>query len=81
MDNRLIFDFTWPDYLFGLFAFIVISCIGIWIIIIALQGRRTFLNGLLRVPLWLMLCIGMLLQAPTFCYVYAGIKAGLFGIK
>ena len=81
MDTRFILDFTWPDYLFGLLVFIVISCIGIWIIVIGLQGRRTFLNGLLRVPLWLMVFVGMLLRAPTFWYIHAGIKAGLFRIK
>ena len=81
MDNRFILDFTWPDYLFGLLAFTVISCIGIWIIVIALQGRHTFLNGLLRVPIWLLVCIGIALQVPTLWYIYAGIKAGLFTFK
>ena len=81
MDKQFPLDFTWPDYLFGLLVFIAISAIGIWIIIVSLQGHRTFLKGLLKVPGWLLFGAGMILQVPTVWYIYVGMKAGLFGFK
>jgi len=47
----------------------------------AIQKDTQFLHGLLKVPLWLLVISGVLLQGPLIIYIYItylGIRSGLF---
>jgi hypothetical protein len=65
-------------YYAGLVVFLIISIIGMWILLRGLKGEDSFLDGLLKLPGWLVVMIGILLQMPTIGYVYLGIRAGAF---
>ncbi len=65
-------------YFRGLVVFLLVSLIGFWLILRAIQGRRQFLNGLLNVPSWLLIITGIILQGPLVGYIYLGIRAGFY---
>jgi hypothetical protein len=52
--------------------------VGIWILFRGLKGENSFLHGLPKLPSWLLVLLGILLQMPTIGYVYLGIRAGGF---
>jgi hypothetical protein len=77
--------FSWNDgWLFyicyhrGLLVFLFLSVIGIWLIPRVFKKDTKFLNGLLKIPPWLLAVCGVLLQVPAVIYIYLGIRAGFF---
>lgn len=78
MNDYLGLPYSDIRYYQGFIPFLCLSLIGFWLIIEAIQGRKHFLQGLLNVPSWLSIIIGIVLQAPLIGYVYLGIRARLF---
>jgi len=70
----LLFD----RYYGGLVVFLIISIIGIWVLFRGLKRRNSFFDGLLKLPSWLRVMIGIFLQILTIGYIYLGIRAGGF---
>jgi len=70
--------FLFDQYYEGLVVFLSISIIGAWILFRGLKGENSFFDGLLKLPSWLLVTIGIFLQMPTVGYVYLGIRAGGF---
>lgn len=66
------------QYYKGLVVFLIISVIGIWILFRGLKGENSFFDGLPKIPSWLLVVVGILLQMLTIGYVYLGIRAGAF---
>ncbi|OAD22587.1 membrane protein [Candidatus Thiomargarita nelsonii] len=62
----------------GLSAFLLLSGVGGWLILRGITENTTFLKGLLKVPSWLLIITGLILQVPTIWYIHLGIKAGFF---
>ncbi len=65
-------------YYAGLVVFLIISIIGMWILFRGVKGENSFFDGLLKLPSWLLVIIGIFLEMPTIGYVYLGIRAGGF---
>ena len=65
-------------YVEGFIVFLLVSLIGFWLILRAIQGRIQFLNSLLNVPSWLLIITGIILQGPLVGYIYLGIRAGFY---
>jgi len=65
-------------YVGGFIVFLLVSLVGFWLILRAIQGRNQFLNGLLNVPSWLLIIAGIILQGPLVGYIYLGIRAGFY---
>lgn len=80
-DWTFSWDEGWLFYIWyhrGLLVFLFLSIIGIWLIVRANRKDTRFLNDLLKVPAWLLVVSGVLLQVPTLIYIYLGIRAGFF---
>ena len=74
-------DEGWLFYIWyyrGLLVFLFLSVIGIWLIVRTFKKETQFLNGLLKIPPWLLAVSGVLLQVPTVIYLFLGIRAGFF---
>ena len=78
MDWYHYFWIQYNRYFAGFFVFLLVSLIGFWLILRAIQGEDQFLNGLLNVPSWLLIITGIILQAPFVGYIYLGIRAGFY---
>jgi len=62
----------------GFIFFLLVTLMGFWLILPAIQGRNQFLNGLLNVPSWLLIIAGIILQGPLVGCIYLGIRAGFY---
>ena len=68
-------------YVPGCVSSLFLSSIVIWLIVRAIQKDTQFLNGLLKVPLWLRVAGGVFLKGPLIIYMYItylGIRSGFF---
>jgi len=68
-------------YVPGCVSSLFLSSIGIWLIVRVIKKDTQFFNDLLKVPLWLRVAGGVLLQGPLIIYSYIkylGIRSGLF---
>ena len=63
----------------GLAVVIMGSVFGLRLIYRALTGDAAFLSGTLKIPVWMLLCAGILLQTLMAVYVYLGVRARFFG--
>jgi len=80
-DWAFSWDEGWLFYIWyhrALLVFLFLSVIGIWLIVRSFKKETQFLNGLLKIPPWLLAVSGVLLQVPTVIYLFLGIKAGFF---
>lgn len=66
------------SYYRGLAAAVIISAIGIWMIYRAAIKDTSFLNGTLRIPMWLAFSVGILLQLFFAIYIWLGVRAKAF---
>ena len=66
------------SYIRGLAVAILVSVIGIWLIYRSITNDTKFMGGLLELPKWLLILIGILMQCFLGFFVYLGIRAGFF---
>jgi len=65
-------------YFYGFLVFLLVSLVGFWLILRAIQRENQFVNGLLNVPSWLLIVAGIILQGPLVGYIYLGMRAGFY---
>jgi hypothetical protein len=56
---------------------VFVSGLGIWLMRRGIVRDTRFIGGLLKVPVWLLILIGILLQVPLIWYIFLGFRAGL----
>ena len=69
-------DHNMVTYIRGLVVASVTSAVGLWMIYRAAKKDTNFMNGTLKIPRWLVFCVGILMQLLLVIYAYLGIKGG-----
>lgn len=65
-------------YLRGLLVLLIGAGFGWWLIYRATIRYNTFYGVTITIPIWLLYCIGILMQILLITYVYLGIKVEIF---
>jgi ABC-type dipeptide/oligopeptide/nickel transport system permease component len=66
-------------YVIGFLVALITSFIGLWLLYRAAIREKSFMDGTLQIPMWLVISLGILMQSLLVIYIYLGIRAGFFG--
>ena len=65
-------------YIPGFVVALIISAIGLWMIYRAATKDTNFMNGTLKIPIWLAFSIGILMQSLLVIHIYLGLREGFW---